>query len=369
MKYPDSILFEDGLQIYQQLIDDLKPRMQVQRIGCSFEDRPIHALRWGSGPKKVFLWAQMHGDEPTGSAVLFSFAQLLEGMIESDMLSLGNKIRWRSAFSLYIIPVLNPDGAFRNDRFNAMGIDLNRDARTQAAPESQVLEEAVVNFRPDLAINLHDLSRVFSVGSSQLPATISFSAPAVRKDTKHIPKNRLKAMQLIYSTYCWMEELMPGHAARYSDIFEDRAFGETIQQKGIPVILIESGGNNDQKGTLSAHSMLLNAIIHLLQQFEGNSFEAHGPKDYYAIPELIENRFDILYPKARISTALGKSFIADVGMRKSKDELILEEIGDLADYQAYELIENASFKLEDLHRMRPHNNELASFSTTGKNRS
>lgn len=360
---------KEGLEAFYQVIDEFKPRMQVQRVGSSFENRPIYGIRWGSGPIKIFFWAQMHGDEPTGCKAIIDLCQILEGMQDYQQVSTGKRIRWRSAFSLYFIPLLNPDGAYYNYRFNAMGIDLNRDARTLIAPESQLLDQIVCEYRPELTINLHDSSRSYAVGETSNPATISFSAPAVTKNTSKVPANRLKAMQLIYSSYCWLEEYLPGHTARYFDIFEDRAFGETIQQKGIPQILIESGGYPNDPQRKKATDLVLQSIFHIFQQLEKNAHLVHTAGDYLQIPTLSESMFDLLYPSAKISVDGRTSFTADVGIRKQGDTLLLEQIGDLKDYHAYERIENANFRLNDLLKLRPKHLNQDMLAMTGKSQS
>ena len=43
------------------------------------------------------------------------------------------------ACTLYIIPILNPDGAKAYTRLNANEVDLNRDAQDLSQPESKVL--------------------------------------------------------------------------------------------------------------------------------------------------------------------------------------------------------------------------------------
>src|SRR5690606_8679922 len=53
--------------------------LSVSKIGKSFEDRSIYKLQYGEGQKKVMLWSQMHGDEPTATMALFDLFNFLEG--------------------------------------------------------------------------------------------------------------------------------------------------------------------------------------------------------------------------------------------------------------------------------------------------
>src|SRR5690606_28483801 len=43
----------------------------VRQIGESVQGRAIYELEYGQGDKKVMLWSQMHGDEPTATMALF----------------------------------------------------------------------------------------------------------------------------------------------------------------------------------------------------------------------------------------------------------------------------------------------------------
>ena len=43
----------------------------VAEVGRSLAGREIYQLEFGRGPVKVFMWSQMHGDEPTATAALF----------------------------------------------------------------------------------------------------------------------------------------------------------------------------------------------------------------------------------------------------------------------------------------------------------
>src|SRR5688572_3941281 len=49
----------------------------VKEVGRSNAGREIYQVQWGKGPLKVFMWSQMHGDEPTAtSALMDMFAYL-----------------------------------------------------------------------------------------------------------------------------------------------------------------------------------------------------------------------------------------------------------------------------------------------------
>src|SRR5690606_8353795 len=53
--------------------------LSIQEIGKSVESRSIYKLQFGTGEKKVMLWSQMHGDEPTATMALFDLFNFIEG--------------------------------------------------------------------------------------------------------------------------------------------------------------------------------------------------------------------------------------------------------------------------------------------------
>ena len=75
------------------------------------------------------LWSQMHGDESTATMAL---ADIFRFLVEAPGDSLRERLRNR--LTIVFIPMLNPDGAEVFQRENAVGIDVNRDARRLSTP-------------------------------------------------------------------------------------------------------------------------------------------------------------------------------------------------------------------------------------------
>ena len=128
-----------GRQITLQSILTLIQQFGAKQIGVSVEKRPIHEIVMGSGPIKILLWSQMHGNESTSTKAIFDCLSYLH-KIDNSLLSLLN---------LKIIPILNPDGANVYSRENHNNIDLNRDSVNLSQPESILLRELYNDFKPD----------------------------------------------------------------------------------------------------------------------------------------------------------------------------------------------------------------------------
>jgi len=106
-----------------------------EKIGESMEGRSIHHVRVGTGPFRVLLWSQMHGDEPTATSALFDLFEYVRLHRDEPVVR-----RILSSLTLHAVPMLNPDGAQRFERRNRQSIDVNRDALRLQTPEGQILK-------------------------------------------------------------------------------------------------------------------------------------------------------------------------------------------------------------------------------------
>ena len=57
----------------QPLITEFKsnPKFEVQKVGQSIQGKDLHLISIGTGKRNIFLWSQMHGDEPTATQAIF----------------------------------------------------------------------------------------------------------------------------------------------------------------------------------------------------------------------------------------------------------------------------------------------------------
>ncbi|MCX6071261.1 MAG: M14 family metallopeptidase [Chloroflexi bacterium] len=95
--------------------------LQVSTIGFSVEGRPIEVTRFGQGPTARLIVAGIHGGSEANTT---SLAEELVNYLARHAEAVPPGI------TLYILPLLNPDGAARatgsDGRTNAHGVDLNR---------------------------------------------------------------------------------------------------------------------------------------------------------------------------------------------------------------------------------------------------
>ncbi len=89
---------------------------RIVSLGTSVQGRNIYAYYFGNGAKKVLFFASMHGSESNTKSTMTKWIDELE----------INNSRIPSDKTIIVIPTLNPDGVANRSRFNANGVDLNR---------------------------------------------------------------------------------------------------------------------------------------------------------------------------------------------------------------------------------------------------
>jgi murein peptide amidase A len=125
-------------------------------LGRSLGGRPIVAIETGDfdARKRVLVVGCIHGNERAGIAIATRLA----------------RIRPPLELDLWLVPILNPDGAVAGTRGNAHGVDLNRNfpwrwerlsglfdsgPRPLSEPESRAAARLIERTRPQISIWFH----------------------------------------------------------------------------------------------------------------------------------------------------------------------------------------------------------------------
>jgi protein MpaA len=130
---------------------------QWQTIARSVQGRPLRVLRVGDGPRRVLWIGGTHGNEREGIVATANLPQAFASAGLADDVT------------LWILEDENPDGSAANTRYNANGVDLNRNlpasdfdasdprngGRPLSQPESAALYGLVNSAQPDLILSAH----------------------------------------------------------------------------------------------------------------------------------------------------------------------------------------------------------------------
>ena len=316
------------------LLTKYKSVFKIEQIGVSFFKKQINTITLGSGPIKILMWSQMHGNEATATKVIFDLLNLFNSEETSKEFK-----HVLNACTLKIIPMLNPDGAKAYTRVNAQQIDLNRDAVSQDAVESKLLRQTLESFKPDFCFNLHDQRNIYSVGKTKEPASISFLSPSTEV-TRKITPERLQAMAVIVEMYKSLCADIPKNLSRYNDEFYPNATGDNFQKEGYCTILIEAGhyanDYNREEVRYFYFKALLTGLLTIASQNQIDSLDA-----YHKIPENDTLYLDCVFTNVNLlqngqfsNVSVGILFLEEIKNNKHTRVPTIEKIGNFANYGA-----------------------------------
>lgn len=280
------------LDVIFPLLEAFKSVFEITEIGKSVQQRSIHQVKIGTGKTKILMWSQMHGNEPTTTKGLFDFFNFLSKDSE-----LAQQIK--NKYTLLCIPMLNPDGAFAYTRENANSVDLNRDAYLSSQPEMKLLRALYEEFRPDYCYNLHDQRTIFGTEGFNLPATISFLAPAFNNDRDY-NELRMKAIVIINKMNRALQEYIPNQIGRFDDSYNVNCTGDYFTTQNTPTILFEAGHfQGDYNRDESRKYVFIALLSSLLDNYE-NVIVDNELDDYLRIPQNNKRFFDFIYKNVKI---------------------------------------------------------------------
>jgi hypothetical protein len=302
-------------------------RLRVAEVGKSMQGRELRTVTFGSGPVKVLLWSQMHGDEATATMALADIFAFLAAPETSAL-----RDRLARELTVVFIPMLNPDGAELFQRHNAVGIDVNRDARQLATPEARTLKSVRDALQPDFGFNLHDQSARTRVGRAGEQAAIALLAPAFDNERSWNPiRSRARLVAAFLADD--FGHAVEGRIAKYDDTFNPRAFGDLMQTWGASTVLIESGAlpNDPQKQRL--RTLNAAAILGALDLIATRSYTRQDPDAYESLPYNSGGASDVLIRGASIVMPGFGPVRADVSLNfddsVARTGARISEIGDL----------------------------------------
>ena len=130
---------------------------QYQTTGISVQGRSIEHIVLGQGSDTTFIMATIHGNEPAGTQLVRKLHEYLQQ--NPDILT---------GKTVVLLPVANPDGLATNSRYNANGVDLNRNfiaanrrsdvkggPEALSEPEARTIHQLIRQYNPDRIVSIH----------------------------------------------------------------------------------------------------------------------------------------------------------------------------------------------------------------------
>jgi beta-lactamase class A len=311
--------------------------LQREEIGRSAGGGPLRLVRFGSGPARVLLWSQMHGDETTASRALTDIFHYIARRPDDERVR-----RWAERLTIAAVPMLNPDGADVHRRRGLHGIDVNRDARALATPEGRALKAVQESFQPHFGFNLHDQNPRSRVGSTSRLAALSLLAPA--PDGSATPTATfLRAQRLTAHLARVVSPLVGDHLTRYDDSYNSRAFGDAMQSWGVSTVLIETGswGRDEAKHYLRRANFV--ALVAALDAIADGRYEDADVALYRGLPQNGRAVNDLIIRGGTIVLPGIEPYRADIAIDAAAvggpDATRIVDLGDLRENEARDTLD------------------------------
>ena len=170
--------YKEMMQYLNDRISEYPELISMEIIGKTQKgsDIPFVTVKKKEGNDnklRIFYTGRVHGNEPSGTeALLYFIRQLIE---DKEVNSLLDKMEF------YIMPMINIDGAEKNNRYTANGIDLNRDQSKLDTPEAEAYHAGSKIAKPDIAVDFHEFqptkalySKIYDQGDLSVPWDIMF---------------------------------------------------------------------------------------------------------------------------------------------------------------------------------------------------
>ena len=165
----------DAVRAFLDVLADASERMHTTTFGYSVKGRPLplavfgevedaspQAVRAADGKTRVFVMANIHAGEVAGKEAALMLLRKLAA---------GRHAAWADSLVVMVAPIYNADGneeislfhrpyqlgpiGGMGARYNAQGLDLNRDHTKLASPEAHALARLFAAYDPHVALDLH----------------------------------------------------------------------------------------------------------------------------------------------------------------------------------------------------------------------
>jgi murein tripeptide amidase MpaA len=264
------------LATYDEMVEFLKkqdesqPRMELEVIGRTVKGRDIQLVKYLSNPENptILYLTQQHGNEQLTTEGALEFIKHLGTGKSEDILD---------GVNILIVPMLNADGAMGDvdfsledyvakgdrhlTRYNANGVDLNRDHVDKLQPETQALHENVMKkYGIDYMIDLHHQGTRSQRDGELVSGSILY--PTTENADPEVVESSKQLGAVVFNS---VDSTGWGHLGKYLG-----GSAETISRNGIAVeydiatLLFEMRGMSDHY--LDGYALGLRSNGYLIKQ-------------------------------------------------------------------------------------------------------
>ncbi len=198
---------------------------------------------------RLLVLCRQHGDEPASTEALL---RLIHGVAVGGDPALRSEL---AQVTLYIVPMVNPDGAGAGTRRNANNADLNRDWGRFTQPETREVAAAAKLIRPVLVVDAHnwDGDDEYNADCLEVPRETETAQGRAAHLLQRQALSGLAASGYAVHPTAWGADSDPHLAHRW------------LTQQNIPSILVETHyGSPADRADFERREGLYTALIHFL---------------------------------------------------------------------------------------------------------
>ena len=199
--------------------------------------------------KRILILCRQHGDEPASTEALL---RLVHSVATGGDPTLRAEL---AHVTLYVVPMVNPDGAGANTRRNANGADLNRDWGRFTQPETWKVAAAVKQISPALIVDAHnwDGSDEYNADCLEVPREMETVSGRAAHTWQRQAISDLAASGYAVHPTAWGDGADPHLAHRW------------FTHEAIPSVLVETHyGSPTDRADFERREGLYTALVHSL---------------------------------------------------------------------------------------------------------
>ncbi len=224
---------------------------------------------------RLLVLCRQHGDEPASTEALL---HLIHSLASGGDPALGSEL---AHVTLYIIPMVNPDGAGAGTRLNGVGADLNRDWGLFTQPETREVANAAKLIHPALIVDAHnwDGDDEYNADCIEIPREMETDAGKATHQMQQQALRDLAACGYAVHPTAWGADSNPHLAHRW------------FTHQNIPSLLVEThSGSPANRTDFERREGMYTALIHSLARhyaapWMGSSFETREAM-LFSLPSL-----------------------------------------------------------------------------------
>ena len=199
--------------------------------------------------QRLLILCRQHGDEPASTEALL---HLIHGVASGGDPALRSEL---AHVTLYVVPMVNPDGAGAGTRRNAVNADLNRDWGRWTQPETRAVAAAAKSIRPSLVVDAHnwDGTDEYNADCLEIPREMESVRGRAAHAWQHQEVEDLAASGYAVHPTAWGDGSDPHLAHRW------------FMRQGIPSVLVEThSGSPAARADFERREGMYAALVHSL---------------------------------------------------------------------------------------------------------